>query len=57
MMASKKWRHHNSQSGAVPLDRPGRPCPALDSLKLGQARPGGRAAGEGARPTLRLRQL
>ena len=30
--------------GAVPLDRAGRPRPAL-------ARPGGRAAGEGARPT------
>src|SRR6516165_1755251 len=30
--------------GAVPLDRAGRPRPAL-------ARPGGRPAGEGARPT------
>src|SRR6516165_7505159 len=30
--------------GAVPLDRAGRPRPAL-------TRPGGRAAGEGARPT------
>jgi len=38
-------------SGAVPLDRAGRPRPAGLSGCFEEARPGGRAAGEGPRPT------
>jgi len=41
--------YRDEACGAVPLDRAGRPRPAEDNVE--EARPGGRAAGEGARPT------